>query len=441
MRKNKNFIMLMYAIGYLGISVFTQTTVKWYQYFYTPPEANIAGLQVLIPVGLIGFTMVAARIIDGVSDPIVAYYSDKTKSKMGRRLPFVLYGSAPLTLCFILLWFPPVNHESIANFIYLTVILSLFFIFFTIVVAPYLALINEISKTNSERIRLTMMQGLTQIAGVMIAEASSGALINLYGFKIMSIILGIIALASIILTPLFVKEELSEEEDLPTISLFESISCTLNNRNFVYYLISYITVWFGINTLTITMPYITEVLLGATPESSGFMISGAFIAALLFMPFLPKITLKLGKKKVLMGTSIFFALILFLTGFFGVFFPYHIAFIIVVLAGIPLSVIFVIPNAMIADIAELDGIMHCQRREGMFFGAQGLVIKIVIGLSSFVTPLLFRVFGYSAERPMGIRLGGPIAAVCIIVGLFFLNKYSLSETDLEKMGKTHEVSM
>lgn len=434
MRKNKNFIMLMYAMGYLGISIFTQTTVKWYQYFYTPPEANTAGLKVLIPVGMIGFTMVAARIIDGVSDPIVAYYSDKSKSKMGRRIPFVLFGSVPLTLCFILLWFPPVNHESIANFIYLSVLLSLFFIFFTIVVAPYLALINEISKTNSERIRVTMMQGLTQIVGVMIAEAGSGAVINLYGFRIMSIVLGIIALASIILTPIFVKEDVSEQDDLPTMGLFESVSCTLKNKNFVYYLVSYISVWFGINTLTITMPYITEVLLGSTPESSGYMIAGAFIAALVFIPFLPKITLKLGKKKVMMATSAFFALILFLTGFFGVLFSYNIAFAIVVLAGIPLSVIFVIPNAMIADIAELDGIVNGQRREGMFFGAQGLVIKIVIGLSSFVTPMLFKVFGYSVERPLGIRLGGPIAAVCILIGLIFLNKYSLSEDDLERAG-------
>ncbi len=432
MRKNKNFIMLMYAMGYLGISIFTQTTVKWYQYFYTPPEANIAGLQILIPVGFIGFTMVFARIIDGISDPIVAYYSDKSKSKMGRRIPFVLFGSVPLTLSFIFLWFPPVNHESMVNFIYLTVLLSLFFIFFTIVVAPYLALINEISKTNSERIRVTMMQGLTQIVGVMIAEAGSGAIINIYGFKVMGILLGIIALVSIILTPIFVKEDLAEQEDLPTMGLFESIKLTLKNKNFVYYLVSYISVWFGINTLTITMPYITEVLLGRAPENSGYMIAGAFIASLLCMPFLPKITLKLGKKKVLMATSAFFAIILFLTGFFGVLLPYNIAFVIVILAGIPLSVIFVIPNAMIADIAELDGIERGQRREGMFFGAQGLIIKIVIGLSSFVTPMLFKVFGYSVERPLGIRLGGPIAAVCILIGLIFLNKYSLSEADLEK---------
>lgn len=432
MKRSKNLVMLMYAMGYLGISIFTQTTVKWYQYFYTPPESNTTGLQILIPVTLIGLTMVIGRIFDGIADPLVAYYSDKTRSRFGRRIPFILYGSLPLAITFILIWFPPVAYESIINFIYLSVILSLFFIFFTIVVAPYLALINEISKTNMDRIKVTTMQGFTQIAGVMIAEAGSGVIMNMYGFRIMGVVLGIIGFLTIILTPIFVKEDLSQQDTFPTIGLLESVKTTLTNRNFAFYLISYISVWFGINTLTITMPYITEVIMGAPPEYSGFMIAGAFIAALLFTPLLPKFVLKYGKKNVLMSTSVLFAIILFLTAFFGSILPYHLAFVIVILAGIPLSVIFVIPNAMIADIAELDGKETGQRREGMFFGAQGLVIKIVIGLSSFVTPLLFTYFGYSAERPLGIQLGGPVAAVAILIGLIFLNKYSISESKFEQ---------
>lgn len=47
----------MYALGYLGISILVQTTVKWYQYFYTPPPNNQGGLKILVPLGLIGFSM------------------------------------------------------------------------------------------------------------------------------------------------------------------------------------------------------------------------------------------------------------------------------------------------------------------------------------------------------------------------------------------------
>jgi GPH family glycoside/pentoside/hexuronide:cation symporter len=60
MEGRKRFILLMYSLGYLGISIFVQTTVKWYQYFYAPPETNQGGLKVLVPLGFVGFAMIVA---------------------------------------------------------------------------------------------------------------------------------------------------------------------------------------------------------------------------------------------------------------------------------------------------------------------------------------------------------------------------------------------
>ncbi|AEM79803.1 MFS transporter [Thermoanaerobacter wiegelii] len=432
MKNNRFFVLFMYSLGYLGISIFTQTAVKWYQYYYTPPAFNTQGLKMLVPISLIGFSMIVARIFDGISDPIVAYYSDKLNTKMGRRIPFVLFGSPVLMISFIMIWFPPVSEVSIVNFVYLTFVLSLFFVSFTAVVAPYLALIPEITKDAKERIILTMMQGITQIIGVMVAEAGSGILISIFNFKVMGIILGIFAFITLMLTPIFVKEEKIEEENIPTVGMFTSIKMTLANADFMYYLTAATALWFGINTLTIAMPYITEVLLKTPAEDSGFMIAGAFVVAVLFSFFVPKLTLLYGKKKLLMVFSIIFAFILTLTGLFGTVFNKTVSIIIILLAGIPLSVFFVVPNAMIADIAELDGIKTGQRREGMFFGAQGFIIKIVIGISSLVTPLLFKIFGYNAENPLGLQLCGPLAGAIIILSLMVLNKYSLTEKELER---------
>jgi len=286
MRTNRNTVLWMYALGYFGISIFTQTTVKWYQYFYAPPDVNVSGLRVLIPLSLIGITMVVARIFDGLADPIVAHLSDNCRSRLGRRIPFILYGSVPLTLSFIAIWFPPVNGESIWNFVYLTVVLVLFFIFFTVVVAPYLALIGEVSENRVERIKLTTMQGVTQVLGVMVAEVGSGAIIHMSNFKVMGISLGLVSLITIMLTPLFVREEKiapSEEQ----VGMISSIKMTLNNSYFINYLVSYLMIWFGINSLTIAMPYITEILLGETAEMSGFLIAGAFVVTIVVSPFIP----------------------------------------------------------------------------------------------------------------------------------------------------------
>lgn len=429
---NKKLTAFMYALGYLGISILIQTTVKWYQYFYTPPTTNQGGLKILIPLGLIGISMIIARIFDGIADPLVAYFSDKSRSKMGRRIPFILFGSPPLVISFILIWFPPVQGQSLWNFIYLTIVLSLFFIFFTIVVAPYLALIGEISETEGERINLTMMQGITQVIGIMVAEVGSGILINISSFKIMGFVLGIVSLLTIILTPIFVREKPVRNEQKVNRGIFSSIIKTFSNKNFLYFLIPCQAVWFGINTLTISMPYISEVLLGMSPESSGFMIGGAFIVAVIFSPFLPKLTLKYGKKRVMAIAVIGFGVVLIGTGLLGTLLQGVAAYILILSAGIPLAVILVVLNAMVADIAEADALINGERREGMFFGASGFVNKFVLGLSSLFTPLMFNVFGNTIQNPLGLQLSGPVAGILIIISSLLLKNYSLTE---ERLGE------
>lgn len=433
MSKNSKFI--IYAIGYLGIAILTQAVVKWYQYFYAPPEANEWGLDLLIPISFIGLAMIVARVVDGIADPVVAFFSDKSKHRLGRRIPFILYGTVPLVITFVLIWFPPVQGQSMINLIYLTIILCFFFIFFTVVVAPYLALIGELSDTKEERIRITTYQGITQIIGLMIAEAGSGVIINYAGFKAMGISLGLIAFATIILTPIFIREKKRDISVAATVSFTESMKRTMKNRNFLIYLFSYLTVWFGLNTLTITMPYISEILLGKTADHSGILVAGAFIAALLFSPIIPKLHKRASKKIILFLCSIAFATILALTGLFGTVLPYYFSVITVILAGIPLAVFFVVPNAMVVDIAQQDEMDHGENRAGMFFGMQGLIIKIVMGVSSFYTPLLFNLFGYSKTEPLGIQLAGPISAAFILFGAFILLKYDLKEEELENMEK------
>ncbi|MCD8511514.1 MAG: MFS transporter [Bacillus sp. (in: Bacteria)] len=430
MGKTKKY--LIYALGYLGIAILTQTVVKWYQYFYAPPEVNQYGLQVLIPIGFVGVAMIVARLVDGIADPLVAYFSDKSKHPLGRRIPFILYGVGPLVVTFILLWFPPVAGQSIINLVYLAVLLSLFFTFFTVVVTPYLALIGELTETREERIRVTTFQGIAQILGVMVAEAGSGVIINAYNFKVMGIVLGLIALVTIALTPIFIREEKRELATPATLSMWKSMGRTLRNTNFRCLLISYVTVWFGINTLTITMPYKTEVLMGRTADYSGFLIAAAFVVALLFSPVIPYLHKRASKGRILFFTSISFGGILILTGLFGTIISDGVAAVIVGLAGIPLAIIFVVPNAMVVDIAQGDAIANGENRAAMFFGIQGLIIKLVIGVSSLYTPLLFGAFGYSTARPLGIQLAGPIAGLLIMVGALVLLKYNLDEGALEK---------
>lgn len=89
---------LMYSSAYLAIALTTQTLVTWYSYYYAPP-----GKEGFINVALIGYALLLGRIVDAVADPLIAYWSDKTNSRQGRRIPFIKYGALPLVITFVLI--------------------------------------------------------------------------------------------------------------------------------------------------------------------------------------------------------------------------------------------------------------------------------------------------------------------------------------------------
>ncbi len=418
---------MMYSSAYLAVALTTQTVVTWYSFYYAPPEK--AGL---ISIALIGYALLIGRIIDAIADPLVAYWSDNSTHKKGRRIPFIKYGALPLVVTFVLIWFPLVDELSIINFYYLTIMMSAFFFFFTVVVAPYLALLPEISPDPDERITISTYQSVYNILGLILSSTIAGILIEKYGYKVMGVVLGLIALIFFYMPIVSVKEKrhLRSENDLNFWSNFKSL---LKNRNFVFYQLANLFLWFTVNMLTISAPYIGGVLMGLSESGSGLMMGGTFIVAILASPLVLKLTRKYGKKKVFSITMLLAAFnlsLIYLIGRPWLFFDNTVfGFTVIAMAGLPISAIFIIPNAIIADITDQDTYLTGQSRQAMFFGIQGLVSKMMIGLSSWVTlSILFNIFGYNKSNPTGIYLTAPVAAIlCIISYFIFQYGYDLDE--------------
>ncbi|MDI3546611.1 MAG: glycoside/pentoside/hexuronide:cation symporter, family [Halanaerobiales bacterium] len=418
---------LMYSGAYLAIALTTQTVVTWHAYFYAPPEKDG-----FVNVALVGYALLLGRIVDAVADPLIAFWSDNSTNKKGRRIPFIKYGALPLVLSFILVWFPVVNGVCMLNFYYLVIIMSAFFFFFTVVVAPYLALLPELTPDPDERVTISTYQSIFNIVGLLLSSIGAGILIERFGYKVMGLILGAISLVFFYLPVLTVREKpyRRRENDL---SFWESFYQLFQNRNYLFYQIANLLLWFGINMLTIAVPYIGSVLLGVSEQGSGLLLGGTFIVAIAASPLILKVTHIYGKKKVFSLSILLFALDLALVFFIGrpwLFFDQlWYGFLIVALAGIPVSAIFIIPNAIIADITDEDAAKTGQRREAMFFGVQGLISKMIMGVSSWVTlSILFHYFGYSLEHPTGIYLTSPLAVIFSIIGYFvFVKGYNLDE--------------
>ncbi|NLM97006.1 MAG: MFS transporter [Halanaerobiaceae bacterium] len=424
---------LMYSSAYLSVALTTQTLVTWYSFYYAPPDK-----EGFISIALIGYALLIGRIVDAVADPLVAYWSDNSTHRSGRRIPFIKYGSLPLVLSFILIWFPIVGRQSIYNFYYLAIMMSTFFFFFTVVVAPYLALLPEISPDPDERITVSTYQTVANILGLIMSSTLAGILINKHGYRIMGPVLGLISLIFFYMPVLAVKEKQHvRSTDAP--GFLESCRLVLKNRNFVFYQIANLLLWFTVNMLTIAAPYIGSVLMGLDEQGSGLMLGGTFLAAVAVSPAIMILSKKYGKKKIFNISMILAAFILSLIYLIGR--PYlffdkgWFGFAVVALAGVPISSIFIIPNAIIADITDQDTYETGQERQAMFFGIQGLANKMVIGLSSWFTlSILFNLFGYNKAEPGGIYLTAPIAGIlCIIAFLAFNYGYDLDEEQVREI--------
>ncbi len=432
---------ILYSSGYIGISISDRIWVTFMLYFYLPPAES--GMPELISnKTFLGFFTVAGlvtifgRIVDSIADPLVATWSDRSTSRFGRRKIFLILGGLPLMAFSVLLFFPPSSEAGTTNAIYMALMLGLLLFFFTYYVTPWLALIPELSHTDSERVNIVTMQAVFSLLGVVIVMIGGYALWGALessgmdkssALQIAIVIMGFIGLTFCYLSIIPINEKRYCASVPSEVGLVDSIKLTFSSRPFVLYLFGTICLWFALNTVSQTATYYVTVLLHR-PETFATVVFGSvFGVALIFFPII-NITSRYITKKLIMiiGLTVFavFASLLYFLGTETLLLPpIYQAFLIFSFIGIPVSVLLLIPNAMISDLAEYDAINTGSKREAMYFGAQGLLQKINLGISTLILGFLFSSFGKDLARPMGVKLSGPIAGVVCIIGIVLFMLY------------------
>ncbi|HEY8496600.1 MAG TPA: MFS transporter [Limnochordales bacterium] len=416
---------LRYGAGYAGIAIVTQTVLVWLAYFYAPPAE--AGLPSLLPIAWVGAAMLVGRAVDAVSDPLVAAWSDATRSRLGRRRPFMLLGALPLAVTFALLWWPPMALSTTALAVYLAVMVSLFLLFFTVYTAPYLALLPELGRTRAERVGLATWQAVFQILGLAVAMVGSGFLIEQFGFGGMGLALAALSLLTFLITALGVPEAPSSSSQPPSLGVVESALLTLRNGPYVHYVLSHVLFWIGLNAVVVGAPYFVTVMMGGSEADASVALALTFVVAVLCFPFMGRLSNRRGLKWTMQVSMVALAAALLLWGLVGRWPGPVGAFgqglIVFAVAGVGVAGLFVLPNAMVAEIADYDERLHGMRREAMFFGVQGFLVKTAMGLSSYGTTWLLETFGYTGERALGLVFLGPLAALFVLAGIAVLSGY------------------
>lgn len=432
------FQKLTYATGECGNSLLNISFVLWSMYFYAPPEDEKAMVP-LVPVALAGIAMSAGRVIDAVTDPLVAYWSDRLDSRWGRRKPFVVAAAPLLFLVFIFLWIPPVAGESAANFIYLIVMASLFWSLYTVVRIPYVSLLPEIAVTSEERISVSAWLAVMMLVGNGFGMAGSSWLVENLSFRTMGIVCGLACVLCWYLSISFVREKKFEMSDYLKFSLIQAVATTFKNKPFLIFLYAFFSFQLGFNILTGGMPYIVKVILGQPKGAVGSIFIVCFASVLLFVPVVSRLSNQFGKKKILSISIFFIGLFLSFTYFLGkVDVPFSVMtqiYILMALMGFPIAGFFILPNAITADIVDYDERMTGLRREAIYYGVSGFAWKLAIAFSAVIMGLLFKYFGYSSQQDLGVRLLGPVSSLFIFGAFIVFQFYSIEDRPKDQSEK------
>jgi glycoside/pentoside/hexuronide:cation symporter, GPH family len=428
---------IAYSLGQFGWSLLSGIIGSYLIFYYIPTKES--GISIFIPqvvfigfITIIGAITMLGRLFDAVTDPWIATLSDRSKSKKGRRISFMQVSAVPFAVTTVLVFWSPVNGESSINAIFLTVMLLLFYLFLTMYVTPFFALLSELGHTPEERLNLSTYISVTWFLGAAVASQAP-ILWNIFqgmgystvvSMRIALTILSVIGLI-FLLIPVIAIDEKRYCESVPSeLKMLDSMKATFRNREFRMFVFSDLVYWVAITIFQSSLLYYITILLKLPDTMFGVLFMGLGVGSFLFYVPINIIAKKIGKKLLLIIAFGIFLAVYVYGAFLGLL-PFDTtlqAYIMVLLAAIPMAIFGILPNVVVADIAEYDARKTGIRREGMFFGTRTFMSKIGQMFSMLILSGLLLSQG-DVSNEMSIRLTAVTAAVFCIIGLIFLLMY------------------
>jgi GPH family glycoside/pentoside/hexuronide:cation symporter len=418
---------LMYASSSLGGEALTQSRSLWLLYFYS--EAN----DFLSPFA-VGAILTVARLVETVDDGLVGYWSDRTRSRLGRRIPFVL-AATPFWALFGVLLFTPPTSSTAATAAYLFIVLELYFLSATLSGGPYEALLPEIAHESSERVTITGLRVYFGAAGAAVGLVLSGLVVDAYGYAAMAAMVGVLALSFRYLGLAGVWRYASRTQEPAELTLGEALRGTFRNRYFLFFLPAFALFQLGFQLLLGVLPFLVEAAL-EVDEAGAWVAALAAVAVGVMAATIPLggVVAKRSSKRHAYRVSLVAAIVLFpLLAFAGFLpgIPVEAQLVgAMVLAGLPIAGNYLFPAPLTADIIDYDSLQTGFRREATYYGAQNFVEKTTSALAPLVLGLLLTL-GRTSNDSLGIQLVGPVAGLFVLVGFLAFRGYDLPDDVLD----------
>ena len=420
----------LYSMASAGLNILSITVGTWLLYFYAPPPDS--GRTQYLPVALVGILLTITSIWDAAIDPFIGHWSDTLRSRWGRRRPFLIFAAPVVAIAAILIWTPPGGGRVVLNAVYFVLIAILYFSAFSLVGIPYDGTLPEMAPDSKTRVGLSYWKNVFGILGVLIGSIIAAPLFQNLGPVAMGAAVGGVALVTIWLTLLGLRET-----DRPVgepMGAVEGLKATFQNGQFMVVFVSTLFVHVAYQMLLANMPYFVTLVLGQT-EGDVAIYQGALIVIMaLTGPLWALWNKKLPQRTLLNISMIGLAVALalgFVAGTLPGIPPMAQALVMVALVGVTLGGYFIIIYAMMGNVVDYDEILTGRRREAIHYGTFSFALGLGISVGTLILPLLLNAFGYTRANPLGVRLAFPIMALFMVIGYVIFQKYRLGDTPEE----------
>jgi GPH family glycoside/pentoside/hexuronide:cation symporter len=387
----------LYALANFGI-LLPGNFFNYLTFYYTDTlKAN--------PV-MIGNALAIFAVWNAINNPLVGYLSDRTRTRWGRRLPYILFGIPIAYLLALAAWNPRLFGVTAPAMlpIFLLVLLCIQDVFGTGIGQSYFSLMPEMYPNYDDRTDVAVKMNLFQVLALFIGTGLTPLLGRQFGF-------GNVAIAFYALSALFIYIGIRgafERPDqhhaaLPMLSAFKS---TFFNRSFLTVVFARLMRVTALAVLQTGMGFYFKYSLGVDEGLSAALFGVAFLVmGATLVPWRRFIATRFGARNTYM-----LAFVVLIVGILPLFVITSLAGAIAaaVIIGTAIAGIVLMNEVVLSDVIDEDQLNSGQRREGMYFGLDGFILTLGSAISSYAFAVVSSVFGYDpqlTQQPDSVGVG------------------------------------
>lgn len=426
---------LAYSFGAVATALSYQAFAAYILFFYVDTLGLAAHLAAI--------AMLVYGVWNALNDPLFGVISDRTRTKWGRRIPYILFGAVPFGLIYFLLWSPPFDSSNtIGLFFYFLLFICLFDGLYSLVVLNWAALYPEMFPGLSERAQVNSLRQFFGVIGLIIGIVLTPLLYSTIGWRRMGALYGSIIAVAFLISVLGSREKKEFSLDKP-LGFRDALVTTLGNRSFLSFVISNLFIQYAFTMVLAILPFYAKYVLNVGPRGTATILAAAFLTEIPFLFIWGRLAVSFGAKRIYMIAITFFAM--FLIPFF---FLNNLVSAAISCAGLgaALGGIIVLSDVLIADVIDEDELKTGARREGSYFGVNAFVTRFAIALEAASIGFTFALSGYNPSLIVqpgsflsGLRFLVSILPILGMVLAFLLMiYYPLSGVNLESVKAREE---